>query len=186
MSTTRFALAPLDNALHLKLISRSALSTIFAAVPSELHYLRALIDARSESGQESVLRFIVRAAGYDFEIQVSIDGVGRVDMVIEGCLVVEADSRKFHEGWAAQVRDRTRDCDLAAAQYMSYRALYRDIIFNPERVLAAIAGLLAAIATTARSSSSRQHHARRGLRTRHPPMLVTPGISAAANIEPDH
>lgn len=140
----RFALASLDNALHLNLIPRSALTLIFAAVPSELHYLRTLIDARSESGQETVLRFIVRAAGYDFDIQVSIDGVGRVDMVIEGCLVVEADSRKFHEGWAAQVRDRTRDCDLAAAQYMSYRALYRDIMFNPERVLAAIAGLLAA------------------------------------------
>lgn len=140
----RFALASLDNALHLKLLPHSALSSIFAAVPHELHYLRALVDARSESGQESVLRFIVRQAGYSFDIQVSIDGVGRVDMVIEGCLVVEADSREFHEGWAAQVRDRTRDRDLAAAQYMSYRTLYRDIMFNPERVLAAIAGLLAA------------------------------------------
>jgi hypothetical protein len=140
----RFALASLDNALHLRLIPNGALTEVFAAVPHELHYLRSLIDARSESGQESVLRFIVRQAGYDFEIQVSIDGVGRVDMVIEGCLVVEADSKEFHEGWAAQVRDRKRDCDLAALQYMSHRALYRDIIFNPERVLAAIAGLLAA------------------------------------------
>jgi len=139
----RFALASLDNALRQKLLPPDAIPLIFGRLPDELQYLKGLVDARSDSGQETVLRFIVREAGYDFEIQVSIDGVGRVDFVIEGCLVVEADSRQFHDSWEAHVRDRTRDCDLAAAQYMSYRALYRDIMFRPERVLAAIAGLLA-------------------------------------------
>ncbi len=139
----RFALASLDNALRQKLLPPEVVPLIFARLPLELQYLKGYVDARSDSGQETVLRFIVRQAGYDFEIQVSIDGVGRVDFVIEGCLVVEADSHQFHEGWAAQVRDRTRDRNLAAAQYMSYRALYQDIMFHPERVLAAIAGLLA-------------------------------------------
>ncbi|MGO4105147.1 endonuclease domain-containing protein [Leifsonia sp. YAF41] len=140
----RFALASLDNALRKKLLSPNDVPLIFARLPLELQYLKGYVDARSDSGQETVLRFIVREAGYDFEIQVSIDDVGRVDLVVEGCLVVEADSREFHEGWAAQVRDRIRDRNLAAQQYMSYRALYSDIMFNPERVLAAIRGLLAA------------------------------------------
>lgn len=140
----RFAVASLDSALHQGLISPIAVGEIFAALPEELQYLRLLVDARSDSGQETVLRFIVRGAGHDFEIQVHIDGVGRVDMVVEGCLVVEADSRQFHDGWEAHVRDRTRDCDLAMRGYMTVRVLYRDIMFHPERVVAAIAGLLAA------------------------------------------
>jgi len=140
----RFALASLDNALHQRLIKPKAIPAIFAALPAGVQYLRPLIDSRSESGQETVLRFIVKNAGFDFEIQVTIDGVGRVDMLIEGCLVVEADSRKFHEGWDAQARDRARDCELAMRGYLSLRLLYRDIIHHPERVTAAISGLLAA------------------------------------------
>ena len=139
----RFALAALDNALHLQRLAPSSVVEIFAQLPQELQYLHSWADARSESGQETVLRFIVRLAGLEFEIQVSISGVGRVDMVIEGCLIVEADSRQFHDGWEAHLRDRTRDCDLAGMSYMSYRAIHRDILYHPERVLAAITGLLA-------------------------------------------
>jgi very-short-patch-repair endonuclease len=140
----RFALASLDNALHLSLVSPSAIVQIFEALPTELQWLRCWVDPRSESGQETVLRFIVRLHGLQFEIQVAISGVGRVDMLIEGCLVVEADSRQFHDGWEAHLRDRTRDCDLAGMSYMSYRAIHRDIFYHPERVIAAITGLLAA------------------------------------------
>ena len=140
---SRFALASLDNALYLQRIPFSSVRDIFAALPEQVQYLRTWVDIRSESGQETVLRFIVRHAGFQFEIQVSISGVGRVDMVIEGCLVVEADSRQFHDGWEAHLRDRTRDCDLAGMNYMSYRAIHRDILYHPERVVAAITGLLA-------------------------------------------
>jgi len=140
----RFALAALENALHLRLIPTWSVNIIFEALPETLHYLRSMIDSRSESGQETVLRLLVRAAGFDCEIQVVISGIGRVDMVIEGCLVVEADSRKYHEGWEPQAADRKRDRDLAILEYMSYRALYADIMFFPERVVSAIRGLLAA------------------------------------------
>ena len=138
----KFALASLDSALHQGLASPMEISEVFAALPRDIQYLRRLVDPRSDAGQESVLRFIVGQAGYAFEIQVSIHGVGRVDMVVEGCIAVEADSRQFHDGWGAHARDRTRDCDLAALGYLTLRVLYRDIMFHPERVLAAIAGLL--------------------------------------------
>jgi len=138
----KFALASLDSALHQGLIPPSAIAEIFAVLPREVQFLRHLVDARSEAGQETVLRFIVGRAGYEFEIQVRIDGIGRIDMIVEGCLAVEADSRQFHEGWEAQARDRTRDCELAMRGYLTLRVLYRDVMFRPERVLAAIAGLL--------------------------------------------
>lgn len=140
----RFAVASLDNALRKELILPGVVPEIFAALPQELQYLSLLVDGRSDAGQETVLRFIVREAGYQFEFQVSIDGVGRVDMVVEGCLVVEADSRQFHDGWDKHVRDRTRDRNLGIQGYMSYRALHRDIMYNPEFVVAAIAGFLSA------------------------------------------
>ena len=140
----RFAIASLDNALYKKLLATEAVAQIFAALPADLQPLRPLIDCRSESGQESVLRLVIRGAGFHVEIQVEIGGVGRVDMIVEGRIVVEADSRQFHGGWEAQARDRTRDCDLAMQGYLSLRVLYRDIIHHPERVIAALTGLLAA------------------------------------------
>ena len=139
----RFAIASLDNALYKRLLAEQAVAQIFAALPAELQSLRPLIDCRSESGQETVLRLVITGAGFDVEIQVEIGGVGRVDMIVEGRIAVEADSRQFHDGWEAHARDRTRDCDLAMRGYLTLRVLYRDIIHHPERVIAAITGLLA-------------------------------------------
>jgi len=140
----RFALATLENALHQRILPLGAVAGIFAALPDELQYVRRRVDRRSESGQETVLRWIVLNAGLHCEIQVAIAPVGRVDLLIEGFLVVEADSRKFHDGWDLHSADRTRDCDLAILGYVTYRALYKDIMYRPERVIAAIMGLLAA------------------------------------------
>lgn len=140
----RFAVASLDSALHQGLVLMEDIPAIFSALPHDLQWLRARIDARADAGQETVLRFILIDAGFEFEFQPTISGVGRVDTLVEGCVVVEADSRQHHDGWEAHSRDRTRDCELAMQGYMSYRALYRDIMFQPERVVSAITGLLAA------------------------------------------
>lgn len=140
----RFAIASLDSALHQGLLLREDVPEIFAALPHNLEPLRGMIDARSDAGQETVLRFILTDAGFNYEFQATILGVGRVDTLVEGCVVVEADSRQYHDGWDAHARDRARDCELAMQGFMSYRALYRDIMFNPERVVRAVSGLLAA------------------------------------------
>lgn len=137
------ALASIDNALFLKLIDEGDVADIFARLPDRLHYLRELIDGRSESGQETVLRCIVREAGLAFEIQVTFPRVGRVDMVIEGRLVLEADSKLAHEGWKQQVKDRKRDFELARQGMMSLRLLYELIMYRPAAVLEAINELLA-------------------------------------------
>lgn len=141
---TRFAAASIDDALRQKLIFRRDVPDIFAALPDRFRPLQRLIDGRGDSGQEFVLRFIVREAGFACETQVPIPGVGRVDMVVEGCVIVEADSRTWHDGWEAHSRDRSRDREAAIRQYPSYRALKDDILYHPEKVIAAISGLLAA------------------------------------------
>lgn len=137
-----FALAALDTALHERAIRSSDLAEIFRHVPDKHRDLRTLIDPRADAGQESVLRQLIRDAGLRCQIQVAIDGVGRVDIVVEGCVVVEADSRAHHKSWAQHVRDRTRDRLLAERGFPSLRVLYQDIFFDPAGVIRAIEELV--------------------------------------------
>ncbi|MGZ0713158.1 DUF559 domain-containing protein (plasmid) [Coraliomargarita sp. W4R53] len=139
----RAAVASLDSALHLGLIDEANLAEIFRHVPARRQGLKHLVDARAESGPETFLRLILRALGLSFECQVEIDGVGRVDFVVEGWLVIECDSRAHHGGWEAQVRDRERDLTLAGLGYTSIRP-WADLIFrHSDRVSMAISGLVA-------------------------------------------
>ncbi|MBX0299816.1 endonuclease domain-containing protein [Cryobacterium sp. 1639] len=138
----RFALAALDLALHERRIRHHDLAEIFARVPAAHQSLRPRINARSEAGQETVLREVILNAGLQCEIQVVIDGVGRVDTLVEGCVVVEADSQGFHKEWEQHVRDRSRDLLLAERGYVSLRVLYQHIMFEPETVVAAIRHLV--------------------------------------------
>jgi hypothetical protein len=138
------AVASIDNALFLGVIGKTELADIFAHVPGNLQRLRELVDGRAEAGQETVLRLILREAGLDYEIQVTVAGVGRVDFIVEGCLVVEADSRLAHDGWDLHLRDRNRDIDLARLGYMSLRPAYQRTMFAPNDVREAVLHLLGA------------------------------------------
>lgn len=138
------ALASVDNALFQGMIDIGDLHQIFANVPLRLQYLMSLADGRAEAGQETVLRMIVRETGLDYELQVEIPGVGRVDMVVAGCLVLEADSRLAHDGWEKHVEDRGRDLLLAAQGYMSLRPAYQHTMHYPQLVRDAVAHLVAA------------------------------------------
>jgi very-short-patch-repair endonuclease len=137
------AVASIDSALFLGAVAEGHLTDVFAHAPARAQPLRALLDGRAESGQESVLRMIVRSAGLDCELQVSIAGVGRVDLVVEGVLVLEADSRLAHDGWELHVRDRDRDLALAQLGYMSLRPVYQRTMYTPDDVRKAILHLLA-------------------------------------------
>ncbi|MBC7443494.1 MAG: DUF559 domain-containing protein [Ramlibacter sp.] len=137
-----FALAALDTALHEGRISRGDVPAIFTHVPDKYRNLRSRIDARSDAGQETVLRQLIIDAGLHCDIQVRIEGVGRVDLLVEGCVVVEADSHKYHKSWSDHIRDRTRDRLLAGLGYPSLRVLYQDIMFDPEGVIRAIRTLV--------------------------------------------
>lgn len=138
----RHAVASLDNALHLGLIEEGDLADIFGAVPASKQHLRGAVDGRCEAGQESILRLAMREAGLRCEPQVTIPGVGRVDFVVEDCVVVEADSRLAHDGWAAHVRDRNRDLALARIGYPSLRPVFAQTVFHTADVVAAIVALV--------------------------------------------
>lgn len=140
----RAAIATLDSALHLGLITLPQLALVFACLPGKYLVLRPLVDGRAESGPETLMRLMLRSLGCSVELQVTIAGVGRVDLVVDGWLVIECDSKAFHSGWEKQQADRTRDQLLAAQGYTPLRATADDILHNPEQVLAAVKGLLGA------------------------------------------
>jgi hypothetical protein len=77
--------------------------------------VRDALVQRSEAGQETVLREMILDARLRCEIRVSIDGVGRVDLLVEGCVVVEADSQGFHKEWEQHVRTAPAMCSWPSA-----------------------------------------------------------------------
>lgn len=138
-----FAVAAFDSALRLGLIRHDQLDIIFWRLPNHLRHLRELIDPRSESIIETVFRLLLRDARIDFEVQVPIHGVGRVDFVVGGRLIVETDGEEFH-GAAAAERDYDRDLAAAELGYAVIRLNYRQVMFEPERVVRAVRAALRA------------------------------------------
>ncbi|MBB4138575.1 hypothetical protein [Microbacterium invictum] len=142
--SVRGAIATLDSALHLRLIGDSELNEVFAALPRRLRILRRHLDRRAESGAESLMRLMLLRLGCRVEVQRQITGVGRVDFLVDGWLIIECDSEAHHAGWAQQKKDRRRDQDAARRGYVTYRAIAEDIFWHPERPLEAVRGLLLA------------------------------------------
>lgn len=130
----RDAIATLDSAWHVGVVDEAQLNDLFARLPRRYRSLRRLLDRRAESGTESLVRLMLRAIGCRIELQVSIDGVGRVDLVVDGWLLIECDSEAHHGSWQDHKRDRRRDAAAVALGYTPLRLLAEDILYRPEWV----------------------------------------------------
>jgi very-short-patch-repair endonuclease len=138
----KHAIATLDSALHKGLVTPADVAEVFAALPSRFGVLRQFLDARSESGPESLVRLLLARLGYAVDLQVSFPGVGFVDLVVDGWLVVECDSKAHHSSWEQQLKDYRRDLRLAQLGYCVLRLTAEDILYREGDVLAALKGLL--------------------------------------------
>lgn len=148
----RAAVATLDSALNMSLISSDDLPELFAALPRRYAVLWPLLDGRAESGPETLVRLMLRSLGVDFEVQVTIPGVGRVDFLVDGWLIVECDSIAHHSSWDAQRRDRHRDQSAAARGFATYRPIAEDIMWQPDAVRGALAGLIGILSRRPRTA----------------------------------
>ncbi|HTN56973.1 MAG TPA: hypothetical protein VL043_01775 [Protaetiibacter sp.] len=138
----RAAIATLDSALHLGVLHPDDLDELFAALPRRFRRLRRLLDARAESGAESLLRLILRAIGCSVECQVTIPGVGRVDFLVDGWLIIECDSEAHHASWEAQRNDRRRDLAAAKRGLVTFRVIAEDVFWRPDDVREAVSALV--------------------------------------------
>ncbi|MFS0793182.1 endonuclease domain-containing protein [Microbacterium sp. 1P10AE] len=139
----RAAVATLDSAWHLGLVDESGIAEVFQRLPRRFQVLQRLLDPRSETGTETLVRLILKSLGCHVELQVRIAGVGRVDLVVNGWLIVECDSKQFHGAWHSHKNDRRRDLAALERGFATVRLLAEDVLFHPDRVRAALERIVA-------------------------------------------
>jgi len=69
----------------------------------------------------------LHAAGLSFEDGVEIEGVGEVDLVVEGWIVVELDGYTYHCDEHQFALDRWRDRQLIARGYLPLRFTRKEV-----------------------------------------------------------
>jgi len=138
------AVAALDSALYQRLATRQELELVFDAVPGRHRALQSQVEPLCMSGIESVFRLALTAAGIPFRMQVGFAGIGLVDFLVDGCVVVETDGRLGHADEVSKARDYARDAALEALGYTVVRLNFLQVMFQPEAALAAVRGALAA------------------------------------------
>jgi very-short-patch-repair endonuclease len=136
------AIASFDSALNKRLLTPNGLDQAFAALPRRLRRLRAHLDGRADSGLEILLRLAAEAEGWRVDIQVFISGVGRVDLLIDGWLVIELDGARWHDDDASQDEDRRRDAELILLGYRWHRFRYAQVLEDMPLCLAVIRSIL--------------------------------------------
>ena len=130
------SIAVLDSALHRGVVHASRVDELVAMAPRRLRLSPADLDGRSESGIESLVRVALRDVGLRVDPQVVVPGVGRVDLLVEGRVVVEVDGRVWHDG--EQARDYWRDLELARLGFVVVRVDYRLAVSRMSSVVEAV------------------------------------------------
>ena len=96
----------------------------------------------ADSGLESLLRIRLHTLGIRLECQVVIDGVGIVDFVIGGRLILEADGKENHDGKTNRHKDLVRDAAASRIGYETLRFDYAQLIHDWPTVQSALIGAL--------------------------------------------
>jgi very-short-patch-repair endonuclease len=128
-----------DSALRQRAVRVAALRSRLRGPGSvEARRVLGLVDGRSGSVIETVLRLALRQAGLDVDCQVRISGVGSVDLVVGGWLVVEVDGFAYHSERAQYRVDRARANALAVRGYVLLRFTYEDVMFRLAETVATV------------------------------------------------
>ncbi|MFT3715903.1 MAG: hypothetical protein QM774_08130 [Gordonia sp. (in: high G+C Gram-positive bacteria)] len=131
----------LDSIRNLGLMTSREVETALAETPLRVRRLLDRCD-QAESGTESMVRLRLRARRIGVRPQITIPGLGRVDLLVGSRLIIEVDSEEFHltpEQWE---KDHQRDRQAALLGYERIRLTYRDVVFGWARVEGQILDLI--------------------------------------------
>lgn len=102
------------------------------------------VDARSGSVLESLLRFhLLRARLRHLDLQVAIPGLGHVDFLLDGWLIVETDGYGSHGDARAFAEDLRRTTIAAEQGYVTVRLGWSDVRDRPGAAVASLRRVLA-------------------------------------------
>ncbi|WP_448059264.1 type IV toxin-antitoxin system AbiEi family antitoxin domain-containing protein [Cellulomonas hominis] len=93
------------------------------------------VDGRSQSICETFARLALAQAGLHVELQVPVAGVGLVDLLVEGMVVVELDGMAYHSGREQFREDRRRDRALELLGVPVLRFTYEDAVRGTGRLV---------------------------------------------------
>lgn len=116
-----------DSALRLGKLSPADVSALAQVVPRPAARVLSRATGTSESGTESKVRLFFQLHNVMVRPQVSIDGVGRVDLLVGRRWIIECDSRAHHTGEVTYEYDRARDLSAVQRGYMTTRLTYSGI-----------------------------------------------------------
>ncbi|UNX55413.1 endonuclease domain-containing protein [Georgenia sp. TF02-10] len=149
------AVTMVDSALNQGLVTVEELERSLRG-PGRTAGLAALArcDGRSRSATETKARLTLVDAGFTVCAGVIISGVGEVDLLVDGVVVVECDGFAYHSRRRQFAEDRRRDRELLARGYVVLRFTWHEVMNQPELVVAEVRKVL---------SSGAAGHVRPGL-----------------------
>lgn len=158
-------LATIDAALHSGLILPGDLNHLQRGGTARAEWIARHADPKAESVLETLARVALVSARLPVESQVEIGGVGRVDLLVAGRVIVELDGWEHHGMPSAFAADRRRDREAIARGYRVLRFTYSEVVGKPEALVAAVRATLSAASwpteVTARATSGRVNQVRR-------------------------
>ncbi|MCO1338625.1 hypothetical protein BJH93_06935 [Kocuria polaris] len=103
----------------------------------------ALVRGVADSPIEVVVRAGLLAARLDFREQVELPGIGRVDFLVAGRLIVELDGWQWHGNRTAWQHDMRRDQEAARSGYRTIRFSASQVLNGADSVIETIREILA-------------------------------------------
>ncbi|MDQ0728635.1 endonuclease domain-containing protein [Microbacterium sp. W4I20] len=94
--------------------------------------------ADSDSGLESLVRLRLRPFGWTVRTQAPIVGTGRVDLLIDGWLIIETDGQGNHDGPSHRHKDLVRDANAAFWGHPTLRFDYAMVVHDWDLVERAV------------------------------------------------
>ena len=134
------AVAVLDSALRAHPLDAIDLEQLRRSLPARLRWICDVLDARSESGTESILRFELFQAGMHPLIQMPVpfSPLERIDILVADRVAIECDSGAHHGQPGQRLRDLRRDAQLTALGFHVLRFDYAQVLDDLDTVLAAV------------------------------------------------
>lgn len=146
-------IAAVDAACHHGLLAPWELDRLERRIQVSRGSLARRVDGRSESPGETYARLALVAAGFEVELQVRFARDLRVDLVVEGKVVIEVDGRAHHASPEDFRRDHERDRRLALLDLPVARFTVAEILLSPDVVPRHVAKVLGASASIKPSST---------------------------------
>lgn len=125
----------LESAIEQRALTLEEAREIVDRLP--FHRRRALSRIRADagSGTETMMRWWLETLHIGVRSQVWIPGVGRVDLLVGSGLVIECDSRSFHDNPEQYREDRRRDLLLRSLGYTVVRLTWEQVFCRTQETL---------------------------------------------------